>query len=361
VLDAPTDGSGVAGGDGNPTRSPVTLTHISPRAWEHPADRGALAALRRLKGFDVVVRQMSGLFNERSLRLLFLGSAVRTSDRQFGRVHHAFAGAAGVLDVRDLPELYVAGSADRYAITLGLDQPFVVVSSGLVDLLDDAELRFALGHELGHVLSGHAIYRTVLLGLLRLGAGLSWVPIGGLGVRALIAALQEWARKSELSADRAGLLATQDPAAALRVQMKLAGGGSLADVDAVEFLGQAQEYDAAGDLRDSLLKLLLVEGASHPFLAVRAGELRRWVDTGAYAAVLAGDYPRRGGGDGSVSAEAQAAARSYAEAFARSQDPLKRLVRDAAGVFGDGVGGLRSRFGGRPPSTEGSSGEDRRW
>lgn len=333
-----------------PARRKVVLTDISSRAWEHPADRGALVALSRLKGFDVVVRQMSGLFNERTLRLVYLGSAVRTSDRQFARVHQLCAEAARILDIRDLPDLYVVGSPERFAITLGLDRPFLVVSSGLVDLLDEDELGFALGHELGHVLSGHAVYRTVLAGLLRLSIGLSGVPIGGLGLRALIAALQEWARKAELSADRAGLLAVQDPAAALRTHMKLAGGGSLADVDAVEFLDQAKEYDAAGDLRDSVLKLLLVEGSSHPFLAVRAGELRHWVDEGAYAAVLAGDYPRRGADDGTISAEAQAAAKSYAEDFERSQDPVKRLLRDAAGVLGDGLGGLRNIFGARPSS-----------
>ena len=31
-------------------RTRVTLTDISSRAWEHPADRGALTALRQLKG-----------------------------------------------------------------------------------------------------------------------------------------------------------------------------------------------------------------------------------------------------------------------------------------------------------------------
>src|SRR6266498_2932624 len=165
VADQPTtEPEGTGGGpstgrpdrERTPARRKVVLTDISSRAWEHPADRGALVALSRLKGFDVVVRQMSGLFNERSLRLIYLGSAVRASDRQFARVHRTFAEAARVLDIRDLPDLYIAGSPDRYAVTLGLNRPFLVVTSGFVDLLDEDELGFALGHELGHVLSGHA-------------------------------------------------------------------------------------------------------------------------------------------------------------------------------------------------------------
>ena len=45
--------------DERPTRPRVTLTDISSRAWEHPADRGALVALRQLKGFDFVLRKMT--------------------------------------------------------------------------------------------------------------------------------------------------------------------------------------------------------------------------------------------------------------------------------------------------------------
>ena len=52
-----------------PARSRATLTDISSRAWEHPADRGALVALRKLKGFDTLLKAMSGLFNERAVRL----------------------------------------------------------------------------------------------------------------------------------------------------------------------------------------------------------------------------------------------------------------------------------------------------
>ena len=103
----------------------------------------------------------------------------------------------------------------------------------------------------------------------------------------------EWSRKAELSADRAGLLATQDPAVAIRVQMQMASGGHLADLDTTSFLAQGQEYLDAGDLRDSVLKLLLIENRSHPFAVVRAAELRRWVDSGDYTRLLSGDYPRR--------------------------------------------------------------------
>jgi len=321
-----------------PTRQRASLTDISSRAWEHPADRGALVALRQLKGFDYVLRKMSGLINERAFRLQFLGSAVRVDERQFPTVHRLYTEAGTTLDVRKLPELFIMNSPIWNAVTIGMDKPLIVVNSALLKGMDEEELRFVLGHELGHAQSGHALYQSLLFWLIRLTGSVSWMPIGALGVRAIIAALQEWSRKAELSGDRAGLLATQDPAVALRVQMKLASGGQLRELGATAFLAPGTEDESSGDLRDSLLKLLLLEAQSHPLAVIRAHELRRWVDEGEYMRILSGDFPKRqDDATASISQEAKNAAKSYSDTFSRSQDPLAKLLRD----LGDGLGGVR--------------------
>ena len=317
-----------------PARTRVTLTGISSRAWEHPADRGALVALRKLRGFDGVLKSVSGLFNERAVRLVFLGSAIRVDEHQFARLHRLLGEVARTLDAPELPELYVTANPVPSAMTIGMKKPFVVVTSGMVDLLDDEELRFVLGHELGHAVSGHAVYQTLLQQLIQLSGVLGTIPAGGLSIRAIMAALYEWSRKAELSADRAGLLATQDPATAFRVHMKLASGGHLDDLDATSFFAQGQEYDDAG-LRDSVLKLLLIENRTHPFAVVRAGELRQWVDSGDYTRCLTGTYPRRDDdAEATVSEAAREAARSYTETFRHSQDAVGKVVHDAAGLLG---------------------------
>jgi Zn-dependent protease with chaperone function len=318
-----------------PARARVTLTGISSRTWEHPADRGALVALRKLKGFDTILKAMSGLVSERAVRLAVLGSAVRVDERQFARVHRLLVDVATVLDVPELPEVYVANDPVANAVTIGMDKPFIVLNSALVDLLDDDELAFVIAHELGHVMSGHAVYQTLLQRLLQLSLTFASVPVGGLGIRMIVAALLEWSRKAELSADRAGLLGVQDPAVALRVHMQMASGGHVADLDPTSFLGQGAEYVGAGDLRDSVLKLLLLESRTHPFAVVRAAELRAWVDAGDYTQVLGGSYPRRSDDDdATISAAAKEAAQSYAESFRQTQDTLGRLVHDAAGWLG---------------------------
>ncbi len=345
-------------------RQRVTLTGISSRAWEHPADRGALTALRELRGFDDALKTLSGLWNERAWRLEFLGRAIRVDHRQHPRVYRLFTDAAATLDIAELPEVFITFSPELNAACYGMARPFIVVNSRMVELFDDDELRHVLGHELGHLASGHAVYRTMMVILTQLAQNLAWLPVGSLALRAIIVGLYEWWRKAELSADRAGLLAGQDPAAALRVHMKLAGGGDLSEIDTAAFLDQAAEYDRAGDLRDSVIKLRMLMGMSHPVPVARAADLRRWVDSGAYQRILAGDYPRREDDrSASVSADVKAAAQEYRESLRRSQDPLAGLVRrlgdGAAGVgemFGAGLGRLRDWTGGFGGGTESDPG-----
>jgi Zn-dependent protease with chaperone function len=323
-----------------PARRRVTLTGISSRAWEHPADRGALTALREMRGFDEVLKALNALWNERALRLMFLGSAIRVDHRQYSRLHRLFAEAGTSLDVPELPELYVSFDRGLNGQCIGMARPFVVITSGAVELLDDDELRCLLGHEIGHLLSGHAVYRTMLNILVGLAHNLAWLPIGSIALRAIVAALYEWWRKAELSADRAGLLASQDPPAALRLDMKLAGGGDLSEVDTTAFLEQAAEYDRTGDLRDSLLKIMLFWARTHPLPVARAADLRTWVDSGAYRRILEGEYPRRDDDTAaSMSSDVKAAAESYRESFRRSQDPLVNLLRRLGdGGVGEWVG-----------------------
>ena len=327
-----------------PDRTRVRLPGISSRAYEHPADRSALVAMRKLTGFDVLLRRLAGLFNDRSLRLLFLASSVRASQEQFPHLHRLLLDGAAILDLPTVPELYISQDPIPNAMALGSDKPFIVITTGMVDLMDDEEIRFVIGHELGHVLSGHAVYRTMLFHLTRLAARVAWFAIGYIGLRVIIAGLEEWYRKSELSCDRAGVLAGQDPGAARRSLMKLAGGSRMSELSHDAFHQQAREYDAVPDVREGLLKLLQLQGNTHPFAVVRFAELDRWVADGDYTRILGGEYPRReDDSTASVSEEVKAAARSYQESWNRTADPFVGLVRSAAETA---VGAGERLFGG---------------
>src|SRR5262245_8080436 len=118
-----------------PVRRRVVLTGISSRAWEHPADRGALTALRELRGFDEVLKMLAGLWNERAWRLQFLGGAIRADHRQHARVHRIFAEAGSTLDIAELPELYIENSPMITASCVGMSKPFIVISNRSIELL----------------------------------------------------------------------------------------------------------------------------------------------------------------------------------------------------------------------------------
>jgi Zn-dependent protease with chaperone function len=341
--------------ENRPARQRITLTDISSRAWEHPADRGALTALRELRGFDDVVRGFFGMWNERGFRLSYLAGSIRVDHRQYPRVYQRFAEAATALDAVELPEVYVSQSPFIHGRAIGMDKPFIVITTAAVEKLGDDELRTLLGHELGHVRSGHAVYKTMMMILTRWATNVSWLPIGAIALRAIIAGMYEWWRKAELSADRAGLLASQDPAAALRLLMKMAGGGDLSQIDTAAFLEQAAEYQGGGDLRDSIHKIGMTAWSSHPVPVARAAELRRWVDSGEYARILGGDYPRRGDdGNASVTGDVKAAASHYRESFQNSSDPLVTLARRVTGGAAD-LGGWAGTQAGRAAAWAGTA------
>ncbi len=341
-----------------PDRARVRLTGISSRAYEHPADRSALVALRKLSGFDTLLRKLFGLFNERAFRLTYLAGAVRASERQFPHIYELVRDGSYILDLDEVPEVYVTQNPLVNAMALGRDKPFIVITTGMVNLYDPEELRWVVGHELGHILSGHVVYRTMLLILLQLAARVAFLPIT-LGLGAIIGGLEEWFRKSELSCDRAGLLAGQDVDAARRALMKLAGGAQLSELNPDAFREQAQEYDAVPDLRDSILKILQLQGNTHPFAVVRFADLDYWATHGEYERILGGDYPRRDtDGSASVGEEIRNAAKSYQDSWNRSQDPLIGIFRGVAEGAARAGGGLFDRLQNRPGGTGGNSGGD---
>jgi hypothetical protein len=148
-------------------------------------------------------------------------------------------------------------------------------------------------------MSGHSLYRTIALLLVTM--GLRNIPFAGIALMPIEIALFEWLRKSELSCDRAGLLAGQVPLHAIAAEMKLAGGeaafggeGVADELSVEEFIDQAEEYEYNENVLDVALKYLNTVYSSHPFHTVRAAELRRWVTSGDYEKILRGDYIRRG-------------------------------------------------------------------
>ena len=270
----------------------VKLTAISSRAWEHPADRAALNALRALPGFDEALRRIMGVLGERGVRQLFLANAVRVGPEQRPKLNALYAEVLQTLDAPERWDLYVSQTPIANAMAVGFQRPFIVFNSGMLEILDEDERRAVLAHEVGHIMSGHPTYTT--LAVILLAIGLAAIPMG-IALLPFELALLEWYRKSEFSADRAALLGTQDIRKTQSVHLKLAGGPVLDDpIDLDTFLVQARDYETMAGPWDKVWQFINTAFRTHPFATVRAGELQRWIESGEYETIVGGAYQRRG-------------------------------------------------------------------
>ncbi|HEX3866666.1 MAG TPA: M48 family metallopeptidase [Gemmatimonadaceae bacterium] len=292
----------------------VPLVQISSRAWEHPADRAALNTLRAIPGFDDLTRRVASFFGERGVRQLFLGDSVKVTSGQRPKLNAMWTEVLETLDWPDRPELYVTQTPIANAMAVGFEKPFVIMHSGLLEVLSEDEQRSVLGHELGHIMSGHTTYSTIAIILMYF--GISNLPfIAAAAILPFQLALLEWYRKSEFSSDRAGLLATQDLNVVMSTEMKLAGGKEYGDdLRVEEFIRQAEQYETGGGAWDTVFKILNTVMRTHPMHTVRAAELLRWHKSGGYDTIVAGTYLRRGQSD--------------------SAQPLTEDYVDAAGYYG---------------------------
>jgi len=271
---------------------------ITSSAFEHPADRAALEALKKIPILDKVFTKFLELGLERIYRIQLMGSAIHVTPKQCSKVYSLFKEAADILDMHE-PDLFLMGNPRANAFTFGVERPFIVIQSGLVDLLTEEELMGVLGHELGHVKAGHVLYRSIAYFLAELAK--HFLGLGGLASMGLAIAMYDWSKKSELTADRAELLVTQDVETCIRINMKLAGGSRAvyAQTDHDEFLRQADHYeDIDYTTLNKVYKLLNELWLTHPVPVYRAKEIKIWSETKQYKEILAGRYPTEEPGDG---------------------------------------------------------------
>lgn len=285
-----------------------TFPKISPRAYEHPRGRAALAALDR---GPKPLHKMVDLFGASRVRGLFLAGSIKVSEDQFPEVYAVYKECCAILDIAP-PELYVSRDPNGHAGALGTEQPFIVVSAANLKLLDDAPaaLRFMLGRELGHVLSGHTVLNSALSLLTRMRTTVASVPFAGIAVAGSIAALNEWQESSELSSDRAGLLCAQELEGVLTYCIRMASGYT-EGLDRDAFLAQEVAYNESKSFLDTVVKVVAAGSASVPRYVLRYRELQAWSTTPAYADVMGGDYPKRGEADGDLGNEVKVTVKHY--------------------------------------------------
>ena len=280
-----------------PTGQPrQRLRDWKPELLRHTLDQQASAALAKVPGLETIAKKFQEYGTARAEAVSVVGSGLRVSERQLAPLHKLYLETADILGVEKPPSLYVMpGGIDAY--TFEATEPFLVLCSGLVSCFSEDEIRFAIGHELGHVLFGHVRY-TLMAAQIKVLIELvsqATMGVGGLVGRGVELALLEWARKAEFSCDRVGVMAVQDSASsAMTALMKMSGAPPrlYGQLDLTAFLDQAREFEKLGsDAVGGVYSFITTAGRDHPWSVARASELLKWVEVDGPSYAIRGVPP----------------------------------------------------------------------
>lgn len=311
-----------------------TYPGISSAAFKHPLDQQAEQALRSVPGFDLVAGKFVEFIYERPQLVYLMGNSIQVGPRQYSTIYRIFRECVRDLDVHPEPLLFVEQNPQVNSYALGQEHPYVVVNTGLLDLLSEDEIRVVLAHELGHIKCGHTILIQMGIWVKNAASQLSEVTfgLGNLVSSGLIYAFYEWRRKAELSSDRAALLVTDDLNIVMQTMMKISGGSAKYGHESSlhEFIQQSERYQELDqDGLNQIYKFLLYNGASgsmlaHPFPVERLRYLREWAVSEEYRQIRQGNY-RRATADGSVDVASESSANEV-EVLQRQIEELQQEI-----------------------------------
>lgn len=266
---------------------------LGKHEYIHPLDSKALAALKAIPGVDTSLKKLLEWTGESAIRVMFMASAVKVTPKQCPDLHAKLQIACTTLGV-EMPDLYVQQNPVVNAFTGGVEKPIIVLHSSLIERLNDEETLAVIAHEVGHIHAEHVLYLTaarLLEALANFGAT-KLIP-GSEIIKFIISAgiasaLLAWARRAELSCDRAACLVVQDPHVVGRTMMKLAGGTFASKIDYEQFLEQGREFQENYDQKklDKFWADIINAGLSHPFPIWRVSEIIKWVESGEYDEVM---------------------------------------------------------------------------
>ncbi len=270
---------------------PAPIDDLHPREYQHPLDEQAYEAMHAIPGFESVSRLFMKHGIERLFKIQYTGSNLQITKENYPNLIRLLEEVCRTLGLLKAPLLYVEWHDAINAHTIGSDNPIIVLSSGSVDRLTEPELRFVLGHECGHIKGTHSQYQSMALSITSLGEFIGeWtLGVGKLASQPFQLALTRWSQFSELSCDRAGLLACQDKNAAISVMVKMAGLPEKFNNSVFHetFLEQAKRFETVNfDTASKIIKFVAGIGRTHPWTVMRASEIIKWIDSGSYEAVL---------------------------------------------------------------------------
>ncbi len=279
----------------------ATYPGISSEAFRHPLDFQAEQALRSVPGFNLVASKFVEFIYERPQLVYLMGNSIQAGPRQYATIYGMFRECVRDLDIYPEPSLFVSQNPQVNSYAMGQEHPYIVINTGLLDLLTDDEIKTVLAHELGHIKCGHTILIQMAMWVVNAASviGEMTFGLGNIVSNGLIVAFYEWRRKAELSADRAALLVMENPRTVMTTMMKISGGSNrfIDECSLEEFIKQSENYrNLDEDGLNQVYKALMYAGVngmlSHPFPVERIHYLQEWTNSIEYRDIKKGDYAR---------------------------------------------------------------------
>jgi Zn-dependent protease with chaperone function len=261
------------------------LRGLNHKDYEHDFDRKALDALEKTPGVEKVSKYIVKNTIERIYTVQYTGSNLKITRNNYPAIYNKLEEACKILDVKDIPEFYLQWGYNINGFTTGAEKPLIVLNSGVIDLCDDDELLFIIGHEVGHIKSSHMLYHMMAQGYSIIASMIDSVTLGlgGLLTTPIQLALFYWYRMSEFTADRAGVLCCQSGNAAIRAMMKMSGMPikHFNDMNFSTFVDQAREFQQLDyNGLNKLVKTISVMDQTHPWTVMRSAQLLKWLNSG---------------------------------------------------------------------------------
>lgn len=270
----------------------IILEDLEATEYEHPLDRAALQKLEAIPGTRRLVKKIWKEYFDKVVYFETTGSNVEVNKDNYPYLYNLLLEACSILNIKEIPPLYLENSPVIGAYATGVNRPIVVLTYAAIERLDQQELLYVIAHELGHIKSGHVLYYYLAqnLGDFLLIAGQLSLGIGALAGNGIKYALFYWRRMSEFTADRAGLLVCQDTKVCIRSFIKLSGlpldNVNIEDFEN-SFTKQAKDFeDFDYGALNKLIRLQLTVDNSHPWSVLRASEVLKWAESDEYKRIL---------------------------------------------------------------------------
>ena len=282
------------------------MTVFPTEVYQHEKDIDSFINLKSISWLSALSKKLMADELEKDFYLLNLMDNVLMTKEDFPQIHEYVDEACEVLQLSVKPIIFLDTCADPITLCIGDNKPLLIISTTLIELLSDDELKAAIAHELGHLACGHSFYKLLVENFSGITQVMGTVPgLTALSIAAKLP-LYDWFRKADLSADRASLLVSKSPDTVISMIGKLAGGSNkmFEKVSEENLLKQSAEIERvteemkSGGTMDKITYLFstaVMNGfmRQNPWPAVRIREIRNWSESSEYENIRNGIFPEK--------------------------------------------------------------------